>query len=113
MAYDKKRDPNPQRMSGFSASTHGPARNWYALTADHIGAKELPRYARCIGLRLAPAFSGALTLVVVPISEKDDASTRTLIFDSTNIYTYSVRRIVTVNGGTTIPANVSLDLITD
>lgn len=113
MSYDASRDPAPQRVDGVSARTHGPARNWYPLQTSHIGAKELPAYARCMHIRLAPAFVGSLTMVVVPIAEMDDASTRTQVIDSTNTYTFGVRRIVSLNGGASVPANVSIDLITE
>lgn len=114
MTYEKSKDPNKDRFPGISnAAGHGPARNWYSLQSGDIGTKELPVYGRSLGVRLAATATPPLVMVVVPIGELDDASTRTLYFDQTEIRTYGVRRIHSLNGGATMPTGVTIDLLTE
>jgi len=114
MTYTRSLDPNQQKEPDvLNAMTHGPARNWYPLLDSHLGAKELPAYGRALRIRLSSAFSGALAIVGVPIGELDDAVTRTSYVDATEVLQYGYRRIVSLNGGTTVPAGCNIDVITE
>jgi hypothetical protein len=62
---------------------------------------------------MSDAASVPLTLIVVPIAEESDASTRTLLVDATEYLPFCVRRIVSLNGGATIPTGVSIEVIRD
>lgn len=113
MTYNKDLDPNKQKVpSELNPMTHGPARNWYSLVDAHIGTKELPAYGRSLRVRLSSSFSGTLTIVGVPIGEADDAATRTLYVDATETLPFGFRRIHSLNGGTTVPANCNIDVVT-
>jgi len=106
MPYDAQRDP----YAFTSGSLISVARNWYLLTNAMIGAQELPLYGRAMRVR---NMTGApLVLVVVPISEPDDAATQTITVDQTEMLPFAVRRIVSINGGTTIPALTGVQVVT-
>lgn len=107
------RNPALDPYSATASGLNSPARSWYVLQAAHIGAQELPLYARALRVRLGPAVAGAVTLVVVPIGEPNDAATTTINVDATELLPFGVRRIVSVNGAATLPAGVDVDLITD
>lgn len=109
MAYSKALDP----LVTENARNAATARNWYTLEANDIGEKELPRgYGRALRVRMSSAASVPLTLVVVPVGEANDAVTRTLLVDYSEYLPMSVRRIVSVNGGTAIPSGVAIDVVT-
>jgi hypothetical protein len=113
MPYDRSRDPITNASLALpQADRAGFARNWYALQAADIGAQELPRYGRALRVRIGSGGS-TVTLVVVPVGETSDAATRTLVVDATETLAFGVRRVVSVNGGTSIPANTAIDVITD
>lgn len=110
-SYDSSREP----LKSDNARAAGPARDWYALQNTHIGAKELPKYGRGMYLRIGTSGTVGtppVTLVVVPIDETDDSATRTLVRDQSEYIPYAVRRIVSVNGGATLPTGVSIDIFT-
>jgi len=109
MTYDRTKEPtvNENTRSG------GSARNWYALQAGDIGTKELPKYARAFDVRLGSGAPSAVTLLVVPIGEMDDAATRTIVVSASETFARAIRRIVSINGAATIPAGVAIDLITE
>ena len=116
MPYDKTRDryPGDQTSNGFMIpEPHDPARNWYNLADSHIGAKELPVYGRSLRVRVTDAASTPVAFVLVPVGEMTDAATRTLNVDASEYVPYGVRRIVSINGGATVPAGVEVDVITE
>ncbi len=109
MTYDRTKEPtvNENTRSG------GSARNWYTLQAGDIGNKELPKYARAFDVRLGSGSPSAVTLLVVPIGETDDAATRTIVVSASETFARAIRRIVSINGANTIPGGVVIDLITE
>lgn len=108
MPRDLTRDPFSSHASGLGA----PARKFYSLTNAMIGSVELPEYARALRVRMGSSAPAPVVLIVVPIAEDNDASTVTLTVDATELLPFGVRRILSVNGGSTIPSGVSVDLIT-
>lgn len=110
MAYDSLR--NQYRVGGLIS---GPARDWYTLVSADIGAKELPRYGRALEIDIAPSVTLPVTLVVVPVGNRDDDATRTLTFREagSHVRDRGVRRVVSVNGAEDVPAGVQIDIITD
>jgi hypothetical protein len=96
----------------FAAPPPSPARNWYALTGVMIGALELPAYARAMRVRVGSTATPPVILVVVPLSEDSDAATQTITVDATETLAFGVRRVVSVNGGTSIPTGVEIQMVT-
>lgn len=115
MAYIKSRDPFPpdRTANGFEISEpHDPARNWYTLANANIGAAELPTYASAMRVRIGSTATPPLVMVVVPIGEQDDAQTRTITVDASEYLPFGVRRVVSLNGGATIPTGIEIQMIT-
>jgi hypothetical protein len=116
MPYDKTRDryPGDQTSNGFMIpEPHDPARNWYTLADANIGAAELPTYARSMRVRVGSTATPPLVMVVVAIGEGTDATTRTITVDATENLPFGVRRIVSLNGGTTVPTGIEIQMVTD
>ena len=109
MTYDATRNP----FAGFSVLPEGPAANYYALTNDMIGAKELPVYGKSVRVLFGSGAPASVALVVVPLGENSDARTETLTCTATETLDFAVRRIVTVNGGATLPAGVTIHVLSD
>jgi hypothetical protein len=107
MTYNAARDP-------FSTTTPTPissGRNWYGVTGAMLGAAELPDYGKA--MRVRNATGADLVLVVVPVAETNDATTDTLTFgQGVELLPFGVRRIVSINGGTTVPANSDIKIVT-
>ena len=110
MTYDSSRD----RFASTALSPIGPGRNWYTLADADIGAKELPVYGKALHLSIGAAVSLPLSVVVVPIGEPNDATTRTLTFTQAGEIREDrgVRRIVSIAGGTTVPSGLRVDVVT-
>lgn len=96
-----------------SKTLESPARNWYTLTNADINAKELPTYGKAIRVRIGSGVTLPVVLEVVPVGEPDDNKVQTLQVDATETLPFGVRRVVTINGGATIPANVGVRIITE
>lgn len=106
MSYDPSRDAFP----GHTVPPDGPASDWYPLEAPHVGQPDLPAYGRAFEVR----FSGApstLTLVVVPM-RADTEAPRTIIVTANEIVPRAIRAVLSINGGSAIPAGVTIDIIT-
>lgn len=115
MPYDKTRDPYPgdQIKGGFEIpEPHDPARNWYTLADANIGAAELPTYARSMRVRVGSTATPPLVMVVVPI-RATDAETRTITVDSSEYLPFGVRRVVSLNGGATVPTGIEIQMVTE
>jgi hypothetical protein len=108
MAYDRTKDPAGAR----NADAAGPARDWYTLANADIGAKELPTYGRSLYVTVGSAVTVPVVVVVVPIGNTDDNATRSLSISTTGPLPLGVRRIVSINGGTTIPTGFQIDVVT-
>lgn len=109
MPYDQVRDA----FAVHSGSRSGPARNWYTLAAADIGAKELPAYARAFEVILSFDVALPFTVQVVPIGAADgDVRSITYYEPGRHAENRGIRRVVSVAGGTTVPAGVQIDLIT-
>ncbi len=107
MPYSQPLDP----FAGTTATPISSARNWYALTNAMIGAAELPQYGKA--LRIRNGSGSVLTLVVVPVAEASDAATDTVTIETGVSYEpLGVRRLVSINGGATVPASVEIKIIT-
>lgn len=115
MTYIQARDPNRQKEPDvLNPMTHGPARNWYPLLAAHVATDELPAYGRALRVRMSSAATVPLVIVGVPIGEADDAATRTVNVDATELLPFGFRRIHTLNGSAgAIPSGVNIDVITE
>lgn len=109
MPYDRARDAAGSR----NANANGPARNWYDLTDEHVGAQELPAYGRCLRVHIGDGATTPLTIVGVPIGETSDEAVHTVLVDETEYLLLGFRRIVSLDGGETIPEGVSIVVVTD
>jgi hypothetical protein len=109
VTYDSSRD----RFASNAQSPISPGRNWYTLADADIGAKELPVYGKALHLSIGAAVSLPLSIVVVP-TDATDAATRTLTYTQAGEIREdrSVRRIVSIAGGTTVPAGLQIDIVT-
>lgn len=110
MTYDSSRD----RFASTALSPIGPGRNWYTLADADIGAKELPAYGKALHLSIGAAVSLPLSIVVVPIGEGNDATTRTLTYTQAGEFREDrgVRRIVSINAGASVASGLQIDVVT-
>jgi hypothetical protein len=103
-------DPGRNHHAGHTVPPDGPASDWYALEAAHVGQPDLPTYGRAFEVR----FSGApstVTLVVVPMRAETEAQ-RTIVVTGNEIVPRAIRAVVSINGGTAIPPGVTIDIFT-
>lgn len=107
---------DPTRREWFNSEVpEGPAQRWYTLSNANIGAAELPLYGRALILSVGAAVALPVSIVVVPVGEPSDSATRTITITQAGsevVIPRGVRRIVSINGGATIPAGLQIDVVT-